>query len=107
MKNKKELHSKKTVPAVCDIYHDKESVVMTLEMPGVSKESLEIKVDKDLLIINGKRTIFPADGEYLIKEIEDCDYHQEYTIDDTIDRENIDAKIQNGVVTYPEYKGIC
>lgn len=99
MKNKKEPNTRKTIQAVCDIYHDEESVKMTLEMPGVTKESLEIRVDTNLLIIDGKRTTFPTDGEYLIREIADCDFHQEYIIDDTIDRDKIDAKIQNGIVT--------
>ena len=99
MKNKKEQHTRKTIPAVCDIYHEEGSVTMTMEMPGVTKESLEIKVDNDLLIIDGKRSNFPSDGEYLVKEIVDCDFYQEYTIDDTIDRDKIDAKIQNGIVT--------
>ena len=99
MKNKKALQTKKTIPAVCDIYHDEGTVVMTLEMPGVTKETLEIRVDNNLLIIDGKRTSFPADGEFIVREIDDCDFHQEYTIDDTIDRDKIDAKIQNGIVT--------
>ena len=99
MRNKKEDNTRKTIPAICDIYHDKESVIMTLEMPGVTKDSLEIRVDKNQLIIHGKRQSFPSNGEYLVREIQDYDYHQEYTIDDTIDRDSIDAKIQNGIVT--------
>ena len=99
MEKTKELETRKAIPAVCDIYHDKESVVLTLEMPGVSKENLEIKVDKDLLIIHGKRIMKPVNGEYRIKEIKDSDFHQEYTIDDTIDRDKIDAAIKNGIVT--------
>jgi HSP20 family protein len=99
MENTKELETRKSIPAVCDIFHDKESVVLTLEMPGVSKENLDIKIDKDLLIIHGKRVINPVNGAYKIKEIRDCDFHQEYTIDDTINREKIDAVIKNGIVT--------
>ena len=99
MENTKELETRKTITAACDIYHDKESVILTLEMPGVSKENLDIKVDGDLLIIHGKREMNPVNGEYRIKEIRDCDFHQEYTIDDTIDRNKIDAVIKNGIVT--------
>ncbi|QEN04362.1 Hsp20/alpha crystallin family protein [Thiospirochaeta perfilievii] len=99
MKDKKELDTRKTMAAFCNIYHDENSIIMSLEMPGVTKENLDIKVDKDLLIIHGKRDLYPEDGEYLVKEIKDYDYHQEYTIDNTIDRENIDATIKNGVVT--------
>ncbi len=99
MKERKELESKKKIQAVCDIYHNEESVVMTLEMPGVTKDSLDIKVDKNKLIIYGKRTNHPVNGDYLIREILDSDFYQEFTIDDTIDVENINAKIDNGIVT--------
>jgi len=100
MADKKQLETKrKMVPAVCDIYDDKEKVVCKMEMPGVSKEGLDIKVDGDRLVINGVKTLSRVKGEYLIREIRDGDYHHEFTIDDTVDRNKIDATVKNGVVT--------
>ena len=99
MSDSKELQEIKCYPAACDIYHDSESVVLYLEMPGVTKENLDIRVDKDLLIIDGKKESVELEGKYVIHEIKNCDYHQEYTIDDTIDRDNIKASIKNGIAT--------
>lgn len=100
MDRKKEIENKKvSFPACTDILHDEDSVVLTMEMPGVSKDNLDIKVDKDQLIINGKRNVESGVGEYRIREIRPGDFHQEYTIDDTIDRERIEAAINNGLVT--------
>ncbi|MBN2617596.1 MAG: Hsp20/alpha crystallin family protein [Spirochaetales bacterium] len=82
-----------------DIYVDKEKVELTLEMPGINKDNLDIKIDKDTLIIDAKRGIKEATGEYRIREIDDRDYHHEFTIDDTIDRDKVDAVANNGVVT--------
>lgn len=90
---------KRTYPACCDIYQDNSKVTVKMEMPGVSKDNLEIKVDGDFLIINGRKIIKHPKGEYRNREIRDGDYHHEFTIDDTIDRDKIDAVIKNGVVT--------
>lgn len=89
----------KSFPACCDIYQENDKVILNMEMPGVSKENLDIKVDGDLLIINGKKVLKQPNGEYKIREIREGDYHHQFTIDDTIDRMKIDAAITNGVVT--------
>jgi HSP20 family protein len=99
MSEGKELQTIKSFPAPCDIIHDSDSVVLFLEMPGVTKENLDIRVDKDLLIIDGRKENIDIEGSYLIHEIKSGDFHQEYTIDDTIDRNNINAVIKNGIIT--------
>jgi len=86
----------KTLPARCDIYKENDRVLLTLEMPGVDKDSLEIRVEGDRLIIDGKKNLPHGEGEFKIREIRAGDFHQEYTIDDTIDRNNIEASIKNG-----------
>ena len=100
MAERKEPGNKKQAyAACCDIYNDKEKVILTLEMPGVSKDHLDIRIDNDLLIISGEKHLPEENGKYLIREIRAADYYQRYTIDDTIDRNNIDASVKNGVVT--------
>lgn len=90
---------RKTFPACCDIYSEGDNVVLQLEMPGVSRENLQVHVDGDLLIVHGNKRIPAVGGEFHIREIPDGDYHQEYTLDDTIDRDKISASINNGIVT--------
>ena len=90
---------RRTYPAACDIYEENGQVICKIEMPGVNKETLDIKVDGERLIVNGRRTTEQSRGEYLIHEIRDGDFYHEFTIDDTIDHNKIDASIKNGVVT--------
>jgi len=100
MKDKKEIEAKnRVIPAACDICLDKEQVICRLEMPGVTRENLDVKVDGDRLVVHGVKTAREAKGEYLIREIRDGDYHHEFTLDDTVDRNKIDAAVKNGVVT--------
>jgi len=99
MTDKKEMEAKRrVVPAACDICEDKEHIICRLEMPGVAKSNLEIKVDGDRLIVHGSKAAREVKGEYLIREIRDGDYHHEFTLDDTVDRNKIDAAVKNGVV---------
>jgi len=86
--------------ACCDIYEENGNVVLKMEMPGVTKENLDIKVDNNILIIHGRKNTHAADkGNYLLHEIKDGDYHHEYSIDETIDKNRIDASLDKGVVT--------
>lgn len=85
--------------AYCDIYADKESVELTLEMPGVSKDNLDIKIDEGTLIIDASRNLEESEGVFRVREIDRRDYHHEFTIDDTINREKVSAVAKNGIVT--------
>jgi HSP20 family protein len=84
-------------PACCDIYQEGENVILEMEMPGVAKDDLEIKVDGNLLIIHGIKDIQEPEGEYNLREINSNDYYHEFTIDDTIDRNKISASMKNGI----------
>lgn len=100
MSEQKELERKrKMISARCDVFQDEGKVQLIMEMPGVGKDDLNIRVDNDMLVIQGNKKDYRSDGEFRIKEIVNGDYYNEFTLDNTIDRENIDASINNGVVT--------
>ena len=99
MAETKTIEKKKSFCAPCDIYREETKVVLTLEMPGVSKDGLDIKIDGNQLILHGSKKALEHQGSYRIKEIPEGDYHQEYTIDETIDREKIDALMDKGILT--------
>jgi HSP20 family protein len=95
-KTKNQVRTRK---ACCDIFHDDKEVVIQLEMPGVGKEQLDVRVDGNMLVIHGSKTLADHKGDYLLKEIRPEDYHQVYALDDTIDREKISAAVKQGLVT--------
>lgn len=82
----------------CDIYQENGNIVLRLEMPGVNKENLNIKIDGDLLIIHAAKAEIPAGGKYIMREIRDGDYYHKYTLDQTIDRNKIEASLEKGVL---------
>jgi HSP20 family protein len=73
--------------------------MLRLDMPGVEKDDVDVRVENDQLIIHGTRTD-EAEGEnYVLRERRPGDFHQVFTIDETVDREKIDAKMDKGVLT--------
>lgn len=96
---KKKIDEKRLLPVHSDIYKEGDNVILEMEMPGVSKDGLEIKVDGDHLFVEGRKDLKKIEGGYRIHEIRDGNYHQVFTLDETIDRNKIDAGIKNGVVT--------
>lgn len=79
-----------------DIYEDQEALYINADMPGVSKEKLSIELKDEVLTIEGKVT--KSDLKPLIQEYNVGDYYRSFTLTEEIDRENISAKMENGVL---------
>ncbi len=84
--------------APCDIYKDEEKIVLRMEMPGVTREGLSIQVEGNLLIVEGQKENPHTEGEYRVREILQGNYYHEITLDNTIDRNSIDAKLEKGIL---------
>ena len=82
----------------CDIYKADDNIILKVEMPGVDKDNIEIRVDGDHLFVEGHKNIKRGSAAYRIKEIKGTDYFQKFTIDSTVDRNKIDAEIKNGLL---------
>ena len=69
-----------------------------LEMPGVSREKLEVRVENNELRVTGRRT--PAkEGKYVLRERVHGDFLQTYTLDETVDQSSVDAVLEKGILT--------
>ncbi len=79
------------------------SYLIEAEMPGVSKEGIEISVDQNELIITGRRAFPSTDGRVVYREIRRANFRRVFELDGSIDRNRIAARIENGVlrVTLP------
>jgi len=87
-----------TPPA--DLYETQDSYMIFLDMPGVSKDDLNVKVIDNRLIVQGKFEIEkPKDSEVLFNEIEKGEYRREFILSGDVDRNKIEAKLVNGVLT--------
>jgi HSP20 family protein len=76
-----------------------EAFLLELEMPGVSKDSLEISVENNELSIIGRRSNPAIEGTLVHRESRPNNFRRSFQIDPSIDREKISARIHHGVVT--------
>jgi len=78
------------------------NILLRLEMPGVSRENLDIDVDASELCITGRRAVPRGEqhggGTFLVRERPRGGFRQVYTLDDTIDPAKIDAVLEAGVL---------
>jgi HSP20 family protein len=104
MAEKKQIQTKakRSLRACCDVYEENGNIILRLEMPGVSRDKLDIKIDGNELTIYGGRQEISEEGKFLMREVYDGDFYQRYVIDDTIDRKKIDASLEKGILTVGE-----
>ncbi len=86
------------VNPACSICEDEGTVMVTVEMPGVRKEDLEIKIEGNELVILGKRPEPTPEGTYLLRERRSGDFRKTFTLDESIDHEGVDGKLADGVL---------
>jgi HSP20 family protein len=76
-----------------------EGYLLELEMPGVSKDGLEISIENNELSIVGRRSNPGIDGTLVHRESLPQNYRRSFEIDPSIDSGKIGARINQGVVT--------
>lgn len=90
---------RRTVRPVGNICEEQDAVVLRLEMPGVSKDGIDVNIDGDTLWVYGHRHGYADGVSYVIHERRDADYRAAYTLDERVDRDKVDAKMENGILT--------
>lgn len=103
---KKELQSEKEhtvqgkryIPAT-DIVETEAELLVYMDMPGVDKEKVNVKVEKNVLSIDGEIDSKPyADIKPLYSEYNIGHYTRNFELSNEIDMEHIEAKIEDGVL---------
>jgi HSP20 family protein len=82
-----------------NIHETKDGHIVQAEMPGVSKEGLDIGLEGNTLTIHGRRAMNDLVAESLYRESSTADYQRVFELDPAIDTARIDAKIEQGVLT--------
>lgn len=86
-------------PAV-DIFETPDEIVVRADLPGVTTEAVDIKLEGDELTLEGRVDAKEYEGlKPLYVEYGVGGYLRRFTLGEAIDREQIKAKLQNGVLT--------
>jgi HSP20 family protein len=91
-----------------NIFEEENGYSLEAEMPGVSKDELEVLLEGSELTILGHRQRPTDHGEVIFRESQDADYRRVFELDPTIDTSRIVAKMDQGVlmVTLPKSEAI-
>ncbi|HUC68886.1 MAG TPA: Hsp20/alpha crystallin family protein [Stellaceae bacterium] len=107
VQEKKELSTKeeKTVPARyyvpnTDIFESDDALTVVMEMPGVERKDVDIRLENDLLRVEGRIDFAKYEGlEPVYTEYNVGHYARAFTLSGKIDQDNISADLADGVLT--------
>lgn len=86
-------------PAV-DIFEDAGGITVQADMPGVSRDRLNVQVDKNNLLIEGEAQIeIPAGMEALHADVHATHYRRVFTLSSELEAERVEASLKDGVLT--------
>jgi len=103
---KKEVQTEKelTVPGkkylpTTDIVETEKELLLYMDMPGVNKDNVQIKLEKNILAINGKIDANPYTGlKPIYTEYNIGHFIRRFELSNEIDQSKIDAKMAEGVL---------
>lgn len=107
VQEKREVESKKesTTPLkryspATDIIETENELIVYMDMPGVDKENVRVKLEKNVLEVEGKIHSEPYDDlKPIYTEYNIGHFQRQFELSNVIDQEKIEAKIDNGVLT--------
>ncbi|UXU85404.1 Hsp20/alpha crystallin family protein [Burkholderia sp. S-53] len=86
------------VPAV-DIYEDSQGVTLWADLPGVTKDKLDVKVHDNSLSIEAEAVVpTPANLRLQHAEVREPHFARTFTLSPDFDTSRIEASLQDGVL---------
>lgn len=87
-------------PAVMpmDAWRQGEEFVLEFDLPGVSRESIDIDVERNVLTIRAERVVGNGDWQRLASERTHGQFSRQLVLGDNLDLERIEAAYDNGVL---------
>jgi HSP20 family protein len=87
------------LPAV-DVFEDGGGITLLADMPGVSKDQLELKIEGESLLIEGAvQALTPEGLEAVYAELRVPRYRRSFTLSRELDTARIEANLKDGVLT--------
>lgn len=83
-----------------DIFEDAHGITVQAEMPGVSKDRLNVQADRNSLLIEGEAAIdMPSGMEALYADVQATKYRRSFVLSGEFETERIEANLKDGVLT--------
>lgn len=82
-----------------DVTEDEAGITVVADVPGATRESLSLRIDGDTITLEAPIGLELPDGmEAVYAEVRAAHYRRSFTLSRELDRERIDASLQDGVL---------
>ena len=99
----KENQTLNTHTTACDIHENDKAFVLTLDMPGVKKEDIQIELQAQMLSIVGRRQreshIETKDARFHRSERRFGEFRRVFSLPENVNGDHIEANFDNGVLS--------
>jgi HSP20 family molecular chaperone IbpA len=86
------------VPPV-DVFENDASITLLADLPGVTREQLQVRVDGDNLVLEATAsTVGPENMELVYGEAQIPTYRRQFTLSRELDASRIEAQLRDGVL---------
>ena len=83
-----------------DIWEDKDGIILCADMPGVSKDRLNLRIDGNNLIVQGQVQFeLPENAEALYADVRSSLYRRSFSLSGELETGKIEASLKDGVLT--------
>lgn len=89
----------------CDLYENENEYKMYFDIPGVEKDEISLKVEKDILTLKAENSKKPDMGyECIRSEMKFNGYKRSFELNNAVDADKINADYQDGtlILTLPK-----
>jgi len=90
--------SEKYIKPAVNIVETAEGLMLTADIPGASKDALEVSVEKGILTISAPASL-DMPGQPVYTEFELASYYRQFSIPETLDQQKAKADFVNGILT--------
>jgi HSP20 family protein len=83
-----------------DIFEENDGITLLMDMPGVSKERLDVQADRNNLVVEGEVEIKTPEGmEALYADVRSTHYRRSFSLSgEQLDSDAVEASLKDGVL---------
>lgn len=81
-----------------DISEAADAYLLSMDVPGINRDAIEVSVEAGVLTVKGERSIDYAERKLALNERWQGEFVRRFSLPDTVDQEQIAAKVENGVL---------
>jgi HSP20 family protein len=92
------IRGRPVIAPPADIYENDDGFMIVADLPGVSADKVDIRLDRGELTIHGSWSREELAASVMAREFRATDFERRFVVPDSIDVDNISAELNGGVL---------